>query len=107
MKSAWIVWTSIRRSCTLPGIPRTTSLRWQRPTTSTYSRINLTASSRAICGGNADNQHPCPALLGDQTLPLDVDRDDLLLPIISLSVAETSDLTLDFVAAPTQVLGCL
>lgn len=89
MKSAWIVWTSIRRSCTLPGIPRTTSLRWQRPTTSTYSRIkwtncrvslshlarvmsfvttrSLTASSRAICGGNADNQHLCPALLSDQT----------------------------------------
>lgn len=99
MKSAWIVWTSIRRSCTLPGIPRTTSLRWQRPTTSTYSRIkwtncrvslshlarvmsfvttrSLTASSRAICGGNANNQHPCPALLSDQTLPLDVDRGGL------------------------------
>lgn len=30
---------------------------------------SLAASSRVICG-NADNQHPCPPILGDQTLPL-------------------------------------
>ncbi|CAB1433625.1 unnamed protein product [Pleuronectes platessa] len=44
------------------------------------SRVPPAASSRVICG-NADNQHPCPLLLGDPDchFVLDVDRGSLAL----------------------------
>lgn len=58
--SAWIVWTSPKRSCTWPGTHQRTSSPSRPPTTCIYSRIESTPTCR-----RSDGRRPTLLLLTD------------------------------------------